>query len=93
MTSAEVFDPHTSTFHDLGEFGLLARSHHAATRLADGHLLITGGMNGDGAALTEAELLDPNRHTFHRLDITMTSGRKPPLRLAARPRRPGLERH
>src|SRR5215813_12373770 len=42
----------------------LARSGHTATLLPDGQILVTGGMNGNGAYFADCELYDPVKDTF-----------------------------
>jgi phosphatidylserine/phosphatidylglycerophosphate/cardiolipin synthase-like enzyme len=70
LASAEVYDPKTGTFTTTGHLAT-GRAHHAATLLADGRVLITGGTpgqaggNGSGTtSLTAAELYDPITGTF-----------------------------
>ncbi|MBT5773383.1 MAG: hypothetical protein HOH95_03300, partial [Dehalococcoidia bacterium] len=81
LTSAEIYDPTASVpttsddpdhpaillgaFHPTGSL-THARQTHAATRLADGRVLITGGVAHGGAAgtLSSAEIYDPATETF-----------------------------
>jgi hypothetical protein len=67
LASAEIYDPKTGTFSATGSL-VGARSHHTATMLADGRVLITGGASGTSgnskASLDSAELYDPNKGTF-----------------------------
>ena len=70
LASAEIYDPPTGTFTTTGSLAT-GRAHHAATLLADGRVLITGGTpgqaggNGSGTtSLTAAELYDPATGKF-----------------------------
>jgi hypothetical protein len=57
LASAELFDPGTGTFTATGSLPLAAEG-NAATALADGRILITGGDNGH-TSLNAAELYRP----------------------------------
>ena len=63
LASAEVYDPATGTFaataNDMGS----VRYFHAASRLADGRVLIVGGW-GEGERLASAEIYDPATNRF-----------------------------
>lgn len=66
--SAEVFDPGTGEWAAASDM-LAARYEHTATRLADGRVLLTGGLTvaDDEVAPTESvELFDPATDTFSR---------------------------
>lgn len=59
--TAEIFNPATSTFTDTGNL-TIQRADHAALRLPDGRVLITGGSRLEGAFLADhatAEAWDP----------------------------------
>jgi hypothetical protein len=61
----ERFDPTTLSFHPSGELHV-ARSQHAVTTLADGRVLIAGGVIGSlgrHTSLRSAELYDPATET------------------------------
>jgi hypothetical protein len=63
LNTAEIYDPasgvFTSTVGDLGT----ARASHTATLLADGSVLVAGGVSGS-TVLASAELYDPVAKTF-----------------------------
>jgi hypothetical protein len=70
LASAELFDPLTGTFAATGDM-TAARFNHTATLLANGQVLITGGISKtttDGGSTTavfaSAELYDPVAGTF-----------------------------
>lgn len=57
LSSAEVYDPATNAWSSAGNMST-TRHVHEATRLADGRVLVTGGLN-DGAIFASAEIYDP----------------------------------
>src|SRR5262245_36013324 len=63
LASAELFDPDTGTFTATGNM-TTRRAGHAATLLADGHVLIVGGDADGDANSGTAELYDPSSATF-----------------------------
>jgi hypothetical protein len=65
LASAEVYDPATGTFAASGSMAV-GRELHAASLLADGRVLITGGVSESlhATSLDSAELYDPTTGTF-----------------------------
>lgn len=60
VTQDEIVDPASGQRRTLPTAtGLLARSHHAATVLNDGRVLIAGGLDARGAPLAAAEIYNP----------------------------------
>jgi len=63
-TSAEIYDPGTGVFQPTGSL-VTARGFHAATLLADGRVLITGGfVAADQSTTPSAEIYDPSSGEF-----------------------------
>jgi hypothetical protein len=58
MSSAELYDPATSTFSETGPLAT-ARDFHTATLLQNGKVLIAGGWDITIAPLASAELYSP----------------------------------
>ena len=61
--SAELYDPVNGTFTATGLM-TVARSSHRAVLLADGRVLLVGGVGSDGNRLVSAELYNPSTGTF-----------------------------
>ncbi|HEU5296120.1 MAG TPA: kelch repeat-containing protein [Burkholderiaceae bacterium] len=75
LRTAEIYDPATGTFQATGSMAL-HRSFHAATLLADGRVLVSGGFQAENnGAVADAEIFDPASGQF-----TLT-GRMPTARL------------
>ncbi len=70
---AETFDPVTGLFTEVGDMNV-ERVDHAAVRLADGRVLLTGGSRYQAGFLEDldtAEIFDPNTNTFTLLPAHM----------------------
>ncbi len=61
--SAEIFRPLIAAFSPMSAMHV-PRQGHCASLLPDGRVLITGGMDQNGAVLSSAELYDPATGTF-----------------------------
>ena len=61
--AAEVYNPLTAQFASTGPL-TLARYGHAATRLNDGKVLVSGGLLSNGAPTSSAEMFDPQLNTW-----------------------------
>ena len=76
LDTAELYDPTANTFTALTSRMQSVRTEHAATRLADGRVLLTGGQtNNDGDGTNTAELFDPATQTFTSVTAAMTTPR------------------
>ena len=67
QASVEIYDPALDTWTTpSGALSTLttARSDHLATVLADGKILVTGGVDNSAAPITESQLYDPTTGTF-----------------------------
>ncbi|WP_164014539.1 kelch repeat-containing protein [Pyxidicoccus trucidator] len=62
-TSVELYDPDTGRWRDTG-FLNLARSGHTATVLADGRVLVAGGVGANGKIIPWVELYDVEQETW-----------------------------
>jgi Galactose oxidase, central domain len=71
---SKVIAQSPGTFTNTGDM-ISSRSQHSATLLADGRVLIVGGMGGSSTELSSAELYDPDRGTFIRTG-NMTTPRR-----------------
>ena len=63
LDSAELYDPAKGTFSATGSLAT-PREAHTATLLADGRVLIAGGMETQERSVASAELYDPKTGTF-----------------------------
>lgn len=79
ITQAVLYDEPGDVFSPAGTApaGALkvARSHHTATVLASGKVLLAGGTSAGGAPLASAEIYDPALNTFTLTASSMTSAR------------------
>ena len=77
IADAELYDPPTQTFIDLGDTNA-PRYEHTATMLQNGHVLIAGGDRDPtpSAALNTAEIFDLPSQTFIPVPVPMTSPRE-----------------
>jgi hypothetical protein len=74
LASAELYDPTSQTFTATGSM-TTARSSHAATLMANGEVLLAGGVDSSGAPSATAEVYNPTTGTFAPTATTMASSR------------------
>src|SRR5208337_183231 len=77
IADAELYDPPTQTFIDLGDTNA-PRYEHTATMLQNGQVLIAGGDTDPtpSAAFNTAEIFDPVSQTFTPVPVPMTAMRE-----------------
>lgn len=63
LSSAELYDPSTDSWTFTSSMGV-ARSHHTATALPDGRVLVTGGSDPWDNLLASAEIYDPTSRSW-----------------------------
>jgi Galactose oxidase, central domain len=63
LGTTELFDPSTGTFTSSANM-ITPRGEHTATLLADGRVLIAGGIDRQGRSLASAEIYDPSTAIF-----------------------------
>lgn len=63
LGSAVLYNPNTGIYSSTGSM-VKSRTNHAATLLADGRVLITGGTHGGGYGVEIAEIFDPATGKF-----------------------------
>jgi len=69
VASAEIFDPETRTWMKVGDMRM-PRFEHSASLLADGRVLIVGGLGmrrGDVVPVASVEVFDPSTQRFSRI--------------------------
>ncbi len=66
IADAEIYDPVARSFTRTGSMQR-SRSGHTSTLLADGRVLITGGINEEEGFTTSAELYDPKNGVFREI--------------------------
>jgi PKD repeat protein len=87
LSSAELYDPATGEFTPTGNangpaifrFMNTERSHHTATLLRNGQVLIAGGIDANNYVIASAELYDPVAETFTFTGDLMRPSILPPI--------------
>jgi hypothetical protein len=71
-SSADIYDPTTGSWRPTGAM-TTTRKNHAATRLANGNVLVTGGYHDPCTVLSSAELYNSNGLTLNPVLLTNTA--------------------
>ena len=74
LSSIEIYDPTTGVFINRGAL-TTPRAFHTATRLPDGKILISGGMNTSNSVVASFELFDPDFDQVATLSVSLRSPR------------------
>ena len=76
LNSIEVYDPSAGTWATLGGATLAtARARHSAVTLPNGDVLVSGGVDGTGAALSSAEIFRVSNNTVTQVAEAMSAAR------------------
>src|SRR5438445_817142 len=75
LAMSTLIDASSSTQVEQLDPLVVPRTGHAATVLADGRVLITGGRDGAGTIVATAEIFDPTTETFSSTLLTMAAPR------------------
>ncbi len=75
LSRGVLFDPETETAVSTTGAMVARRSKHTATLLADGDVLIVGGVDGSGALVAQDEIYDPDSDTFTALAVPLPTRR------------------
>jgi hypothetical protein len=70
LATAAIFDPQTNSLTPVAQPLLQPRAWHTATVLADGSVLIAGGVGPGGQVSTVLEHFDPTMQAFHLVPAT-----------------------
>lgn len=68
LDSTALYDPHTGSVTPLQSKLTRARTHHTATLLPNGRVLIFGGRTSSGSIANQPELFDPSTKQFEKSD-------------------------
>lgn len=80
LTSAQLYNPTTNVWSNVGNLGS-ARGSHGAVALANGGVMVAGGMSGNAGAsirITGVEIFDPNNQSWSSAGTNLGVGRRNP---------------
>lgn len=73
LQDADIFNPDSNSFVSVSMNQ--ARCQHRATLLANGLVLISGGVDAAGSNLSSSEIFDPNTNSFRFTTLSLNEGR------------------